>query len=61
MSTKVIIICHNKFILRHSVQSDNVNICSAIVRALASHGADLNLHGGSDGWTPLFYAAMAGK
>lgn len=37
-----------------------LNTYSAIVRVLVSHGADLNLHGGSDGWTPLFYAAMAG-
>ena len=27
---------------------------------LISHGADVNLRGGCDGWTPLFYAAMAG-
>lgn len=31
------------------------------MRVLVSHGADLNVHGGSDGWTPLFYAAMAGN
>ena len=27
---------------------------------LISHGADVNLRGGCDGWTPIFYAAMAG-
>ena len=31
-----------------------------LVELLISHGADVNLHGGCDGWTPLFYAAMAG-
>lgn len=39
----------------------NNSVCSGIVRVLVSHGADLNVHGGSDGWTPLFYAAMAGN
>ncbi len=32
-----------------------------MARLLVSHGADVNLHGGSDSWTPLFYAAMAGE
>ena len=31
-----------------------------LVQLLISHGADVNLPGGRDGWTPLFYAAMAG-
>ena len=31
-----------------------------MVVLLVSHGADVNLHGGSDGWTPLLYSAMAG-
>ena len=34
---------------------------SEMARVLVSHGAHVNLHGGSDSWTPLFYAAMAGK
>ncbi len=34
---------------------------SEMARLLVSHGADVNLHGGSDSWTPLFYAAMAGE
>ena len=33
---------------------------SEMVVLLVSHGADVNLHGGSDGWTPLLYSAMAG-
>ena len=31
-----------------------------MVKLLVTHGANINLHGGSDWWTPLFYAAMAG-
>jgi ankyrin repeat protein len=31
-----------------------------LVELLISHGADVNLRGGCDGWTPIFYAAMAG-
>ena len=31
-----------------------------LVELLISHGADVNLRGGCDGWTPLFYAALAG-
>ena len=34
---------------------------SAMAHVLVAHGADINLHGGSDSWTPLFYAAMAGE
>ena len=30
------------------------------MQLLISHGADVNLRGGCDGWTPIFYAAMAG-
>ena len=26
-----------------------------------AHGASIGLRGGSDSWTPLMYAAMAGK
>ena len=31
-----------------------------LMERLISHGADVNLRGGCDGWTPIFYAAMAG-
>ena len=31
-----------------------------LVEVLISHGANVNLRGGCDGWTPVFYAAMAG-
>ena len=30
------------------------------MQSLISHGANANLRGGCDGWTPLFYAAIAG-
>ena len=30
------------------------------MKLLVSHGADANIHGGSDSWSPLFYASMAG-
>ena len=33
---------------------------SELAQLLISHGASVNLHGGRDAWTPLFYAAMAG-
>ena len=31
-----------------------------MVKILVTHGANINLHGGSDWCTPLFYAVMAG-
>ena len=31
-----------------------------MVRVLVAHGASIDLQGGSDSWTPLMYAAMAG-
>ena len=31
-----------------------------MVQLLISYGANVNLRGGCDGWTPVFYAAMAG-
>ena len=30
------------------------------MRLLVANGASIDLHGGSDSWTPLMYAAMAG-
>ena len=30
------------------------------VKLLLSHGANVNLPGGVDNWTPLFFAALAG-
>ena len=30
------------------------------VKLLVEHGADVNLIGGSNQWTPLFYAAVSG-
>lgn len=33
---------------------------SEMVRVLVAHGASIGLRGGSDSWTPLMYAAMAG-
>ena len=35
--------------------------CREMVKLLVTHGANINLHGGSDWWTPLFYASMAGS
>ena len=35
-------------------------VARQLVELLILHGADMNLHGGADGWTPLFYAAMSG-
>lgn len=43
----------------HSVLSVST-FCSKMVRVLVSHGASIGLRGGSDSWTPLMYAAMAG-
>lgn len=31
-----------------------------LVQLLVSHGSHVDIHGGSDAWTPLFYAAIAG-
>jgi ankyrin repeat protein len=31
-----------------------------LVRLLVSHGATINLPGGVDDWTPLFFSALAG-
>lgn len=33
---------------------------SEMVKVLVAHGASIDLRGGSDSWTPLMYAAMAG-
>ena len=30
------------------------------VKLLIEHGADVNIRGGSNQWTPLFYAAQSG-
>ena len=35
--------------------------CSPIAQVLVSSGATVDLTGGSENWTPLFYAAMAGE
>ncbi len=31
------------------------------MQLLVSHGASIDLRGGTDSWTPLMYAAMAGE
>lgn len=37
-----------------------VFVHSEMVQVLVAHGASIGLRGGSDSWTPLMYAAMAG-
>lgn len=34
--------------------------CSDHVKLLVEHGADVNIKGGTNQWTPLFYAAQSG-
>ena len=37
-----------------------IALSSDMVQLLVSYGATVDIRGGSDSWTPLFYAAMAG-